>query len=92
MLMARRHLRIHGRVQGVFFRASLREQAESLELKGWVRNRPDRSVEALVEGREDAVAQLIAWAHQGPPGARVDRVDVKDENWQGSEHTFQILY
>ncbi|HVL77231.1 MAG TPA: acylphosphatase [Noviherbaspirillum sp.] len=69
-----RHLKITGRVQGVGYRASFEAQARALRLRGWVRNRRDGSVEALVDGDEDAVAQMVGWAHEGPPAARVDAV------------------
>jgi acylphosphatase len=69
-----RHLRITGRVQGVYYRASLTEQATRLGLQGWVRNRHDGSVEALAQGLASAVQALIDWAHQGPRMARVDEV------------------
>ena len=69
-----RHLSIHGRVQGVSYRRSLCIAAEALGLRGWVRNRSDGSVEALIEGLPDAVERLTAWAHEGPPAARVERV------------------
>lgn len=75
----RAHLYIRGRVQGVWFRGSMVAQAEELGLDGWVRNLPDGRVEAVVEGRSDAVDSLVAWSHQGPPAARVDAVDVHDE-------------
>ena len=71
-----RQLRIEGRVQGVFYRASLVDKARRLGLAGWVRNRLDGSVEALVQGAPDAVQALIDWAQQGPPRARVDAVRV----------------
>ena len=71
-----RQLRIHGRVQGVYYRASMVAKATRLGLHGWVRNRSDGSVEALVQGPADAVQTLIAWAHQGPEAARVERVQV----------------
>lgn len=71
-----RLLRIHGRVQGVSYRASAQQEAIRLGLSGWVRNRHDGSVEALVSGRVDAVEAFIGWAHLGPPAARVDRVEV----------------
>ncbi len=71
-----RHLRIEGRVQGVFYRASLIDEAERLGLAGWVRNRLDGSVEAVVQGTSDAVQALIDWAHRGPPRARVSAVQV----------------
>ena len=71
-----RQLRIHGRVQGVYYRASMVAEATRLGLHGWVRNRADGSVEALVQGAPDAVQALIDWAHQGPASARVDAVVV----------------
>lgn len=71
-----RLLRIHGRVQGVSYRASAQTEAVRLGLSGWVRNRHDGSVEALVSGRVEAVEDFIGWAHIGPPAARVDRVIV----------------
>ena len=71
-----RHLRIEGRVQGVFYRASLIDEAERLSRAGWVRNRVDGSVEAVVQGEPAAVQTLIDWAHQGPPRAQVSAVQV----------------
>ncbi len=71
-----RHLRIEGRVQGVFYRASLIDEARRLGLAGWVRNRRDGSVEAVVQGPPAAVQALIDWAHQGPPRAQVNAVQV----------------
>ena len=76
--MARR-LRIHGRVQGVGFRYALLEEARRLGLTGWVRNRPDGSVEAVADGPADALDALVRWANHGPPAAAVTRVDVADE-------------
>ncbi|WP_340540781.1 acylphosphatase [Nocardioides sp. GXZ039] len=71
-------LRIQGRVQGVFYRASTTREADRLGVRGWVRNEPDGSVAAHLEGEPDAVAELISWCGHGPPGARVERVDVED--------------
>lgn len=79
MALLTRRLFIHGRVQGVGFRWSLNAQANALGLAGWVRNWHDGSVEALVRGQPDAVEALTAWAWQGPPAARVDRVIARDE-------------
>ena len=69
-----RKLRIRGRVQGVGYRWSLCAEAQRLGLNGWVRNRSDGSVEALVRGPVEAVDALIHWAHRGPSMARVDEV------------------
>ncbi|MBU1224173.1 MAG: acylphosphatase [Gammaproteobacteria bacterium] len=70
-------LRIHGRVQGVWFRESMRREAERLGASGWVRNAPGGSVEAMVQGSETAVDALVEWARRGPPQARVDHVEIE---------------
>ncbi len=75
-----RHLVIRGLVQGVWFRESMRYQADALGVAGWVRNRRDGTVEAMVQGADDAVQAMIAWARRGPDGARVEGVDVA-EGW-----------
>lgn len=76
--MASKHLVIHGHVQGVFFRASAARRAGELGLTGWVRNRDDGTVEMAVEGDDDTVARMVAWAHEGSSGAHVTAVDVTD--------------
>ena len=75
--MAKR-LVVTGRVQGVGYRASFAEQAMALQLSGWVRNRRDGAVEALVGGDEKAVGTIIAWARRGPATARVDNIAIED--------------
>ncbi len=70
-----RLLRIHGHVQGVGYRNALHAQARHLGVSGWVRNRSDGSVEALVAGPHAALDALLEWARRGPPAARVLRVD-----------------
>ena len=65
------HLNISGRVQGVYYRASMLQEAQRLGLTGWVMNRPDGSVEAVAEGWKAKIEELIAWCRQGPQGARV---------------------
>jgi acylphosphatase len=82
--MKTHHLRIHGRVQGVWFRESMRAEAERLNVTGWVRNTPDGAVEAVIQGPAAAVEALLEWAHVGPPLARVDRIEVGDARGQYS--------
>ena len=67
-------LQIGGRVQGVGFRYSMREEAQRRGVRGWVRNRRDGSVEAVLQGNTQELEALVAWARQGPPGARVTDV------------------
>jgi acylphosphatase len=73
-----RRLVIHGRVQGVYYRGWSVEQARALALAGWVRNRRGGTVEMLISGEEEAVAEMIARCRSGPPAARVERVDVEE--------------
>jgi len=75
-MAVRAHLVVRGRVQGVWYRGSMREEAEALGVAGWVRNRADGAVEAEVEGEADAVEALVVWARRGPRGARVTDVAV----------------
>ncbi len=90
--MARAYLRIYGRVQGVFFRATMKEVADSLGVKGWVRNMPDGSVEAVIEGPREAVGEVIKWAHRGPPLARVKKIVIIWEPYRGEFDEFYIRY
>ena len=83
--MIRRRVVVHGRVQGVFFRDSCRRQATQHGVTGWVRNRPDGTVEAVFEGDPDAVEAVTRWCHQGPPSAHVERVDSDDEPPAGEQ-------
>lgn len=85
-------LRIHGRVQGVWFRASTQNEARACGVSGWVKNAPDGSVEAHVQGDEAAVEQLVQWCHQGPPGARVDRVEITPAHLDTDVKSFTIKY
>ena len=71
-----RHLTIKGRVQGVWYRESMRLEAERLGVTGWVRNRADGTVEAMVAGTPEQVAAIMLWARQGPPAAQVEHVVV----------------
>lgn len=92
MRQSRAHLIIKGRVQGVFYRAFIRDIAIQLGLRGWVRNLSDGSVEALLEGYRDEIERAIAQCYSGPPGARVDDIDVAWEDYQGDVQGFQVRY
>jgi acylphosphatase len=81
--MIRRRVVIHGWVQGVFFRDSVRRRARVAGIAGWVRNNWDGTVEAVFEGEAGAVERLIDFSRQGPRGAQVDRVEVIDEDPEG---------
>jgi len=84
-------LKIYGRVQGVFFRSTMRDVARELGLTGWVRNVPDGTVEAVIEGDRTAVERMIAWAHEGPPLAKVEKVDVTWEPYRGEFRDFRVV-
>ncbi len=90
--LRRVHLWVSGRVQGVFFRATTREQAEARGLTGWVRNAPDGRVEAEVQGAPDAVEQLIDDCRSGPPAAQVDEVDVEEISVVPDERSFDLAH
>jgi acylphosphatase len=88
----RMHLIIEGRVQGVWFRDSTRHTANRLGVYGWVKNRPDKTVEVVVEGLEEKVEEFVAWCHEGPPAARVAQVHETREVWQGEFDSFEIVF
>ena len=79
----RRRVVVHGLVQGVFFRDTVRRHAQSRGVAGWVRNNPDGTVEAVFEGEPEAVERLVSFVHEGPSGAIVERVDVVEEGDEG---------
>jgi len=79
----RRRVVVHGQVQGVFFRDSTRREASSAGVSGWVRNRPDGTVEAVFEGPPGAVERMVSFAYQGPRGADVAEVETADEEPEG---------
>jgi len=87
--MVRRRVVAHGRVQGVFFRDSVRRRAESLGLSGWVTNRADGAVEAAFEGEPDAVDTIVEYCRSGPGRAEVSELEVSQESPEG-EGGFQI--
>jgi acylphosphatase len=81
---------VRGRVQGVFFRASVQREAKRLGLTGWVKNLADGSVEFLAEGEEQELKELLGWAQRGPSAARVDRVDSRWRSYTGDFTDFRI--
>lgn len=81
--LKRRRVIIHGRVQGVFFRDTMRRRAEARGVTGWVTNRGDGTVEAALEGREADIEALIGFCRQGPARAEVEHVDVRSEEPEG---------
>ncbi len=81
--MVRRHVVVHGQVQGVFFRDTASRLARRHGVAGWVRNNPDGTVEAVFEGEGEAVERLVEFCHEGPRGAQVESIDVFDEEAEG---------
>lgn len=86
--MQRLHLRVHGIVQGVSYRASTRRTATELGLTGWVRNCHDGSVELIAEGSREQLERLLEWCRHGPPAARVDRLD---PSWSAGTGAFDAF-
>ncbi len=83
-MTVRRRVVVHGRVQGVFFRDSIRRQAEAAGVAGWAENRDDGTVEAVFEGGEEsAVSRLVDFCRRGPRRAEVSRVEVEEEPPEG---------
>lgn len=91
MTLIAKHVGVTGRVQGVFFRAWMREQAANLGVTGWVRNCPDGRVDAHIEGEEMAVEQLIQRLHRGPPSAQVEDVHLWDVE-SGDFDSFEVRH
>ena len=92
MVSIRAHLIIEGRVQGVWFRDSTRQEAVKLGLSGWVKNRFDGTVEVVAEGPRERVETLVTWCHHGPPAARVTGVREFKEDFTGEFDSFRILF
>ena len=84
-------VRVTGQVQGVSFRAYAAREAVRLEVAGWIRNEPDGSVAAHLEGEAGSVERMLSWLHDGPPGAVVDRVAVGDVEPAGDD-SFDVRY
>jgi len=91
-MKVRVHIFISGMVQDVFFRSETRHEAKKRDVKGWVRNIPDGRVEAIFEGEQENVKELIEFCKRGPPGARVTGTNVIWENYTGEFRDFEIRY
>jgi len=92
MANARAHILISGRVQGVFYRAFTEDAAHLLDLKGWVKNRSDGNVEAIFEGKKEAIESAIRSCYKGPPAAKVNNIEVKWEIFKGEFDTFSVRH
>lgn len=86
------HVLITGRVQGVFFRARTKEVADRLGVRGWVKNLPEGSVEAVFEGDAPLVQEMMQWCHQGPPLSVVDQIKIRSSGSPSGFKDFQIHY
>jgi len=87
-----RHYQVYGHVQGVWFRGSARDKARELSLSGWVRNRPDGAVEAVACGEADALEAFRSWLNEGPPAARVERVEESETEAPAGSGDFEITH
>jgi len=92
MVDVRAHVFISGIVQGVFFRQKTKQQAQNLDVTGWVRNLDDGRVEAVFEGKEDSVKALVDFCRKGPRGALITHVDVEFETFSGEFKNFDVVY
>ncbi|MFH1650434.1 MAG: acylphosphatase [Candidatus Woesearchaeota archaeon] len=92
MVKVRTRIMIKGQVQGMYFRAGIKKRAKELTLRGWVRNNPDGSVEALVEGDDVILDRLIEYCKVGPQGAKVETVEIKKEKFENAFTDFVIKY
>lgn len=91
-MKTRAHVVVSGIVQGVFFRSGAGERAHDLGVRGWVRNTHDGKLEAIFEGEKFAVMEIIEFCRRGPPGAHVDDIDVKWEEYSGEFDSFKTRY
>ncbi|MGB0855455.1 MAG: acylphosphatase [Nitrosopumilus sp.] len=83
---------VTGKVQGVFFRQTLKVMAKKNHVVGWVKNLKDGRVEAVLEGDDEKIDRLIEWAHGGPANARVEDVEIRNEKYTGEFSKFDVLY
>lgn len=86
------YIKVHGRVQGVFFRANTQREAQRLNLSGWVRNTSDGGVEIEALGDKASLEKLVAWCRRGPEAARVDKIEISWGESDGVSNGFHIRY
>jgi len=91
-MKTRAHIKVTGRVQGVYFRSTAREVAMEMGITGWVRNVPDGSVEIVAEGEKEKIEKFIKWCWKGPPLAIVENVEVKWEEYKNEFKSFEVRY
>ena len=92
MKQQRVHIFISGKVQGVFFRQALKVIAKKNNVVGWVRNLPDKRVEAILEGDSKSVNLVVEWAKIGPANSHVDDIQISNEEFRNEFSTFEVLY
>jgi len=90
--MKRINVIIYGRVQGILFRYNTKRLAEKLNLSGWVRNNSDGTVEAVFEGKDESVDKITKWCYKGPIGAKVEKIEKKEEKFMNEFNNFTIIY
>ena len=92
MASQRVHLFITGKVQGVFFRQAMKVAAKKNHVVGWVKNLKDGRVEAMIEGEDLHVSNMVEWCHAGPANARVEDIEIRNEKYKGEFTKFEVLY
>ena len=91
-MKTRTHVYISGHVQGVFFRYETKRNAESLGVRGWIRNSPNGSVECVFEGEKENIEKILEFCKHGPPGANVTDIKINWENYRDEFDNFHIRY
>jgi acylphosphatase len=86
------HVKVHGRVQGVFFRSRMKDECDGLGVKGWVKNLPDGTVEAMLQGKPGDLDSILEWCRKGPERADVSRVESHEVTFQNVRRNFEIVY
>ncbi len=92
MVKQRVHLFIKGKVQGVFFRQAMKVAAKKNRVSGWVKNLKDGRVEAIIEGEDVGVSNMVEWCHAGPANARVEDIEIRNEKYKEEFAKFEVLY